>query len=184
MIGIPFRITVGKKLADGKVEFVERRSRVSADVPVGEAIAHLRQKMAARPVIDWAAIRAEFPSLQGRTFLNTATYGQLPRRTKEAAMAHFERRDKTAALDFLEWFDDLDQTRALIARLIHCAPGDIAFVPNAGYALALAMSSVDWKAGDELLTLHHEFPQSTLCAREYRRAWRGMRLARVRSECK
>jgi selenocysteine lyase/cysteine desulfurase len=48
--------------------------------------------------------------------------------------------------------------RALIARLIHCSPGDIAFVPNAGYALSLAVSSVAWKSGDEMLTLHHEFP--------------------------
>jgi cysteine desulfurase/selenocysteine lyase len=107
---------------------------------------------------DWAAIRAEFPSLQGRTFLNTATFGQLPRRTKEAAVAHFERRDQTAAIDFLQWFDDLDQTRARVARLIHGGVDDIAFVPNAGYALALAVSSVDWQTGDELLTLHHEFP--------------------------
>jgi selenocysteine lyase/cysteine desulfurase len=45
-----------------------------------------------------------------------------------------------------------------VARLIHAAADDIAFVPNAGYALALAISSIDWQAGDELLTLHHEFP--------------------------
>jgi cysteine desulfurase/selenocysteine lyase len=108
--------------------------------------------------INWAAIRAEFPSLQGRTFLNTATFGQLPRASKAAALAHFERRDRTAAVGFLEWFDDLNGMRALIARLIHCSTGDIAFVPNAGYALSLAVSSVDWKPGDEMLTLHSEFP--------------------------
>jgi prolyl-tRNA synthetase len=45
LIGIPFRINVGKKLSEGKVEFVERRSRASSDVPVGEVIAHLRQKL-------------------------------------------------------------------------------------------------------------------------------------------
>jgi len=107
---------------------------------------------------NWAGIRARFPSLQGRTFLNTATYGQLPVSAVEAASAHFARREKTAGLDFLDWFDDLQGTRALIARLLHCAPEDIAFVPNAGYALSLAISSVGWKAGDEMLTLHHEFP--------------------------
>ena len=48
--------------------------------------------------------------------------------------------------------------RALIARLIHCSAEDIAFVPNAGYAVSLAVGSVAWKADDELLTLHHEFP--------------------------
>jgi selenocysteine lyase/cysteine desulfurase len=108
--------------------------------------------------VDWAAIRAEFPSLQGRTFLNTATFGQLPRASKEAACAHFARRDSGAALDFLQWFDDLSEMRARIARLIHCSAEDIAFVPNAGYALSLAISSIDWTEGDEMLTLHHEFP--------------------------
>lgn len=107
---------------------------------------------------DWTEIRGEFPSLQGRTFLNTATFGQLPRRAKEAALAHFERREQTAALDFLEWFDDLDRMRALLARLLHTSTDGIAFLPNAGYSLGLAMSAIDWQSGDELLTLHHEFP--------------------------
>ena len=34
LIGIPFRITLGKKLSEGKVEFVERRTKTSSDVPV------------------------------------------------------------------------------------------------------------------------------------------------------
>ncbi len=36
LIGFPYRINVGKKLAEGLVEVVERRSRKSTDVPVGE----------------------------------------------------------------------------------------------------------------------------------------------------
>jgi prolyl-tRNA synthetase len=36
LIGIPYRINVGKKLAEGVVEVIERRSRKSADVPAGE----------------------------------------------------------------------------------------------------------------------------------------------------
>jgi prolyl-tRNA synthetase len=39
LIGIPFRVTVGKKLATGQVEFVNRRTRVSTDVAVSEAAA-------------------------------------------------------------------------------------------------------------------------------------------------
>ncbi len=37
LIGVPYRITVGKKLAQGLVEVTERRSRESRDVPVAEA---------------------------------------------------------------------------------------------------------------------------------------------------
>jgi len=36
LIGVPFRITVGKKLAAGMVEFVERRTKQSADVPLAD----------------------------------------------------------------------------------------------------------------------------------------------------
>jgi prolyl-tRNA synthetase len=35
LIGIPYRINVGKKLAEGIVEILERHSRMSTDVPVG-----------------------------------------------------------------------------------------------------------------------------------------------------
>ncbi len=46
LIGIPFRLTIGKKLSEGKVEFVERRTKTSTEIPVSEAISHLKQKMA------------------------------------------------------------------------------------------------------------------------------------------
>jgi prolyl-tRNA synthetase len=37
LIGIPFRITVGKKIAGGMVELVERRGKKTVDVPLTEA---------------------------------------------------------------------------------------------------------------------------------------------------
>ena len=36
LIGIPYRINVGKKLADGMVELIERRSRKLMEIPAGE----------------------------------------------------------------------------------------------------------------------------------------------------
>ena len=47
LIGIPYRITVGKKLSEGKIEFVERRSRATEDVPVEKVLAHLQEKLMA-----------------------------------------------------------------------------------------------------------------------------------------
>jgi prolyl-tRNA synthetase len=44
LIGVPFRITVGKKLAHGQVEIVERRTKQSTDVAVAEAAAFVRQR--------------------------------------------------------------------------------------------------------------------------------------------
>ncbi len=47
LIGIPFRITLGKKLAQGKVEIVERRTKQSTDVAIGEAADFVRDRVAA-----------------------------------------------------------------------------------------------------------------------------------------
>ena len=38
LIGIPYRITVGKKLPEGIVELVERRPKRSTDVPIGKVV--------------------------------------------------------------------------------------------------------------------------------------------------
>ncbi len=45
LIGIPYRITVGKKVSDGKVEFLERGTRASEEVLLHEAVAHLQKKL-------------------------------------------------------------------------------------------------------------------------------------------
>jgi cysteine desulfurase/selenocysteine lyase len=108
--------------------------------------------------VNWAKVRAEFPSLDARTFLNTATFGQLPARAVDAVAAHFARRDRLACADYLEWFDDADRIRESIARLIHCASSDIAFIPNASTALSMLFGRLDWKPGDRVVTLEDEFP--------------------------
>jgi cysteine desulfurase/selenocysteine lyase len=112
------------------------------------------------PTIDWSAVRREFPALARWTFLNTATFGQLPRRATDAVARHFAHRDELACGDFLAWYDDADRIRAKIARLINCAPEDIAFVPNASTALGLLLAGLDWQPGDRVLTLEHEFPNN------------------------
>jgi prolyl-tRNA synthetase len=48
LIGVPFRITVGKKVAGGMVELVERRGKKTVDVPVGEAAARAAERVKGR----------------------------------------------------------------------------------------------------------------------------------------
>jgi prolyl-tRNA synthetase len=44
LIGIPYRITVGKKLPQGIVELVERRPKRSTDVPIANVVEAVREK--------------------------------------------------------------------------------------------------------------------------------------------
>jgi prolyl-tRNA synthetase len=45
LIGIPFRINVGKKAASGVVELVSRATATSVDVPVAEALALVKERV-------------------------------------------------------------------------------------------------------------------------------------------
>ncbi len=94
------------------------------------------------------------------TFLNTATFGQLARRTTEAISRHFAHRDELACSDFVDWFDDVEAVRRSVGRLIHAEASDIAFVPSASYALSLLIGGMDWRPGDRIVTLEDEFPNN------------------------
>ncbi|HEX5889364.1 MAG TPA: proline--tRNA ligase [Pyrinomonadaceae bacterium] len=43
LIGVPYRITIGKKAADGVVELFHRRTKQSEDVKISEVIAHVQR---------------------------------------------------------------------------------------------------------------------------------------------
>ena len=46
LIGIPYRITIGKKLAEGKIEFVERRTKASMEIEICQAAETLKSRYA------------------------------------------------------------------------------------------------------------------------------------------
>jgi cysteine desulfurase/selenocysteine lyase len=110
--------------------------------------------------VNWDTVRAEFPALSNWTYLNTATFGQIPRRAAEAAARHFAHRDEFACWNFLEWFDDMDRIREKVGRLINCSAQDIAFVANTSTALGILLAGIEWRVGDRVLTLEHEFPNN------------------------
>ncbi len=114
--------------------------------------------MTPETMIDWKRIRGEFPALAEWTYLNTATFGQVPNRAADAMAQHLARRNRTACTDFISWYDDMDCIRAACARLVNCDASDIAFVPNSSTGLAFLMQGLDWKPGEETLTLENEFP--------------------------
>jgi len=110
--------------------------------------------------VDWKAVREEFPALKNWTYLNTATFGQLSRRSTEAVVRHFAHRDEMACADFLNWFDDMDRIRGKVGQLFGCEAGDVAFIQNASSGLAILLSGLKWRAGDTVVTLENEFPNN------------------------
>jgi selenocysteine lyase/cysteine desulfurase len=109
---------------------------------------------------DWNQVRRQFPVLGKWVYLNSATFGPIPLCAVDAANHHWHHRDEEACIDFLDWFTDADRVRAKAAQLIGAQPADIAFIPSAGAALSWLMQGIDWKPGDQVLALTHEFPNN------------------------
>lgn len=108
----------------------------------------------------WDPVRSEFAALENWAYLNTASFGQVPRCAKEAVARHFAHRDELACADFLTWFDDADRIRGLIGRLIGCGASDVAFITTASSALSMFLAGIEWKPGDRVVTLENEFPNN------------------------
>ncbi len=125
----------------------------------------------------WEKIRSEFPALENWTYLNTATFGQIPRRAVDAIARHFAHRDELACADFLDWYSDADRLRGSIARLIHAEAGDIAFVPNAAAALATVLAGLDLDPGDNVVTLDDDFPNYQYMHAARKTSWEQFRNA-------
>ena len=109
----------------------------------------------------WQEVRRQFPVLRRWVYLDSATFGPVPRCAYEAVERHARRRDERACLDFIRWFDDADRVRALAARLVGGAAREVAFAPSSGAVLGWLVQGLPWRKGDRVVALEDEFPSNT-----------------------
>lgn len=102
--------------------------------------------------------RAEFPWADERIYLNHASIGPLPERSRLV----LERYNRLRAAPHRLVSADLDgvfeQSRRLAARLINAAPREIALTTNTSYGLHLAAQMLPLGPGDIILVSEGEFP--------------------------
>ncbi len=109
-----------------------------------------------------AGIRAEFPYLAGRAYLNSAGAG-LGWRGQEAVAAGYYRDVATRGADAQrEWMDLGDRARERVARLLGVPLEDAGFFRNTTEVINLAAHSVHWSPGDEVVVAADEFPSVLL----------------------
>ncbi len=102
--------------------------------------------------------RTEFPWSDSLIYLNNASTGPLPERTRLALEDVNRKRTTPNALPDSWMFALLDRCRALAASLINADPAEIALATNTTFGLAVAARMIDFKSGDIVLTSDREFP--------------------------
>jgi selenocysteine lyase/cysteine desulfurase len=107
---------------------------------------------------DVAAIRQDFPLANEVTYLNTASTGLIPARSRLALERFFREHAYVEALATEGLFDILGETRGAVAQLLACAPECIALTFNTSHALNLAVRFIDFQPGDNVVVARGEFP--------------------------
>jgi selenocysteine lyase/cysteine desulfurase len=101
---------------------------------------------------------AEFPWTADTIYLNNASIGPIPERTRRALDEFTAKRTAPHLLPDRELFAGLAAARLGIAQLINADPSEIALATNTGFGLHLAAGALPLKSGDTVLLSDKEFP--------------------------
>ncbi len=136
----------GKKAerSDTGIEKVSSLSPLTSHFSPGYDVAELR--------------RTEFPWASDTTYLNNASIGPLPERTRRVLDEFNRKRAAPFQLPDRELFATLAESRRLAAELIGATPEEIALTINTGFGLSLAARSLPLRPGDIVLASNKEFP--------------------------
>jgi cysteine desulfurase/selenocysteine lyase len=102
--------------------------------------------------------RQEFPWTAETIYLNNASVGPLPERTRRVLDEFNQKRAEPFRLPDRDLFATMVESRTLAARLIGASPHEIALTVNTGYGLSLAARMLPLKRGDIVIASDKEFP--------------------------
>lgn len=108
-----------------------------------------------------AAVRAGLPALAAGIYVNTGSVGPLPAETARAMadLTDWELRIGRAHPDYwTETLARMDEARASVAAIIGGSVGSVALTHSATDAMNAAAWSLDWRAGDRIVTTGSEHP--------------------------
>ena len=91
-------------------------------------------------------------------YLNCAFKAPLLKPAEEAAIQALVRNRNPSTFTPQDFFSNTAKTRDLFARLVNCAPEEVALIPSASYGLASAINNIPHRPGSHALTIQSEFP--------------------------
>jgi selenocysteine lyase/cysteine desulfurase len=101
---------------------------------------------------------AEFPWTADTVYLNNASIGPIPERTRRALDEFTAKRTAPHLLPERELLAGLQRAREAIAGLINAETGEIALTTNTGFGLSVAARALPLTRGDVVLLSDREFP--------------------------
>ncbi len=109
-------------------------------------------------MMNFEQIRYEmFPILKKITYLNTAANGLVSKKAIKSGEEWLKEREY-GGVHWLEWYNEMNNLREEIAKLINAQPSEIGFVQNTTVGLNMVANSIQWSEESNIVTTDMEFP--------------------------
>jgi selenocysteine lyase/cysteine desulfurase len=128
--------------------------------------------------MDSSPAAGAFGPFDGRSWLNTAHQGPLPRPAVEMAVQAAELKAAPHRIGDDDFSAVPERLRALLARLVGSPPDQIVLGNSTSYGLHLVANGLDWQDGDEVLVIEGDYPATVLPWQRLDR--RGVRVRALR----
>src|ERR1051325_10321880 len=103
-------------------------------------------------------ISSEFPVKEQYAFFNHAGVAPIPITTQATISRFAQDAAEEGPVNYPAWIHGMSVTRATCGELMNCDPEDICFIKNTNHGVLIVANSINWKAGDNVVGLEHEFP--------------------------
>jgi selenocysteine lyase/cysteine desulfurase len=105
-------------------------------------------------------LRAAMPVAQKWAYLDHAAMSPMPQPTADAFQKWLAEAVETGNPVWPQWVKDVEAMRTTAARMIGAHPEEIALIGNTTAGISLVAEGLDWKPGDNVVTLADEFPSN------------------------
>lgn len=107
---------------------------------------------------DWANLRARFPVLERKTYLNSCAYGALATDVTDALQRYLDDRNEKGT-DWQYWVERNDSVREAVAKFLGAKPDEIAVTASASAGINAIASALDFSKGrSKVVISDFEFP--------------------------
>ncbi len=106
------------------------------------------------------SLRAEMPIAERYAYFDHAAVSPLPRSAGEAIEHWLSQAINHGTVVWPDWARGVEETRARAARMIGAETDELALSPSTTAGINLVAEGVDWRPGDNVVTLADEFPSN------------------------
>src|SRR5437867_9992045 len=111
-------------------------------------------------MIDWSAIRQQFPVTKRFAYLNCAAAGPMSVAANAAAKDYYDKMMTDGDVHWNQWLAQRETARARIAKFINAEPDEIAFTTNTSSGMNIIVDALEDRG--EVISSELEFPLTTL----------------------